>query len=79
MVGGIAIGLGLDPVILAVAAGMACLSAYMLPVGTPPNAVAFGSGAVTIAQMIRTGLWMNLVSLLLMTVVAVLWVPVVFG
>ena len=42
---------------------LAVCSAYMLPVATPSNAVAFGSGEVTIKQMVRVGLWLNIISL----------------
>ena len=39
----------------------------MLPVGTPPNAIVFGSGYVTIPQMARAGIWLNLVGIVLIT------------
>lgn len=58
---------------------MAACSAYMLPVATPSNAVAFGSGEVTIKQMVRAGLWLNVVSMLLIAVVLFTLLPLVFG
>lgn len=79
VVGGVAIGLEQNPVVFAVAAGLACMCAFMLPVGTPPNAIAFGSGSVTISQMIRTGLWMNLVSVVLVSILALTLVPRILG
>jgi solute carrier family 13 (sodium-dependent dicarboxylate transporter), member 2/3/5 len=39
----------------------------MLPVGTPPNAIVFGTGAVTIAQMARGGFVLNIVGIMLIT------------
>ena len=39
----------------------------MLPVATPPNAIVFGSGYLKIPDMIRTGIWMNLISIILLT------------
>lgn len=79
VVGGIAVGLGQDPIVFAVAAGLACLCAFMLPVGTPPNAIAFASGSVNIPQMVRTGIWMNLVGLVLVAVTVLTVLPAVIG
>jgi sodium-dependent dicarboxylate transporter 2/3/5 len=64
---GLASGLGLQPLALVVPATIAASCAFMLPVATPPNAVVFGSGAVTIAQMSRTGLWLNLIGIAAIT------------
>jgi sodium-dependent dicarboxylate transporter 2/3/5 len=41
--------------------------AFMLPVATAPNAVVFSSGKIPIASMARTGLWLNLVSIALIS------------
>lgn len=79
VVGGLAVALGLNPVILVVAAGMACSCAFMLPVGTPPNAIAYSTGAVSMSQMMRTGMWMNLICIALVTVIALTLVPAIFG
>lgn len=47
----------------AVAAGLACMWAFMLPVSTQPNAIAFGSGAVAMPQMVKSGIWINVFGL----------------
>ncbi|MFE7631780.1 SLC13 family permease [Kocuria sp. NPDC057446] len=65
--GGVALGLGLDPMLLAIPVALAATCAFMLPVATPPNAIAFGSGYVTIGQMIKGGLWLNLIGIVLIT------------
>ncbi len=67
LAGGVAIGLGLDPLLLTIPVAIAATSAFMLPVATPPNAIAYGSGYVTIGQMIKGGIWINLVALVLVT------------
>lgn len=67
--GGVALGLGLDPMLLAIPVALAATCAFMLPVATPPNAIAFGSGYVTISQMIRGGVWLNLIGIVLITIV----------
>ncbi|MFF0945212.1 SLC13 family permease [Kocuria sp. CPCC 205300] len=65
--GGVALGLGLDPMLLAIPVALAATCAFMLPVATPPNAIAFGSGYVTIGQMIKGGVWLNLIGIVLIT------------
>ena len=74
-----ALGLGLDPVLLAIPVALAATCAFMLPVATPPNAIAFGSGYVTIGQMIKGGLWLNIVGIALITLVTMTLGVWVFG
>jgi solute carrier family 13 (sodium-dependent dicarboxylate transporter), member 2/3/5 len=66
----LAIAIGTDPVMLAVATTLAASSGFMLPVGTPPNAIVFGSGRLTIPQMARAGLPIDVILILLITVVS---------
>lgn len=68
VLGGVAIGVGADSVTLLVPAALAATCAFMLPVATPPNAIVFGSGTVTIAQMARGGILLNAVGVLVITV-----------
>lgn len=67
ILGGVAMGLGIDPMQLLIPAAFAASCAFMLPVGTPPNAIVFGTGAVTISQMARGGFVLNLVGIVLIT------------
>lgn len=53
--------------------------AFMLPVATPPNAIVFGSDRITVAQMARTGLLLNLVGAVVITLAVVLLGRLVFG
>ncbi|ASU82099.1 anion transporter [Nocardiopsis gilva YIM 90087] len=69
VMGGVAVGMGMDVMTLIVPAVLASSLAFMLPVATPPNAIVFGSGHVTIAQMMRGGIWLNLIALFLILVV----------
>jgi len=63
----IATGLGMDPYLLILPAGIAASCAFMLPVATPPNAIVFGAGTIRISQMTRVGLWLNLCGVALIT------------
>jgi sodium-dependent dicarboxylate transporter 2/3/5 len=65
VLGGVALGIGADPMTLLIPAAFAATCAFMLPVGTPPNAIVFATGAVTIAQMARGGVVLNLVGIVL--------------
>lgn len=64
-----AIGLGIDPIPVLFAAALAASCAFMLPVATPPNAIVFASGEVTIGQMMRAGAGLNLIAVLAITLV----------
>ena len=52
------------------AIGLGANYAFMMPVGTPPNAIAFASGHVSIAQMARAGVYLNIVAIMVVTGVA---------
>jgi len=57
-------GLGLPVLRLVIPATLAASCAFMLPVATPPNAIVFASGHVTLRQMARAGFWLNLLAIL---------------
>ena len=67
VLGGVAVGIGADPMTLLIPAAFAATCAFMLPVGTPPNAIVFGTGAVTIGQMARGGVILNVIGVALIT------------
>lgn len=70
VLGGVALGMGLDPLVILLPAGLAASCAFMLPVATPPNAIVFASGKLSLHQMARTGLWLNLIGVVLITMAA---------
>jgi len=63
----IAISSGIEPITLMMAATMAASCGFMMPAGTPPNAIAFGTGHLRIWDMIKTGFVLNIVSIILIT------------
>ncbi|MEM1413024.1 MAG: anion permease, partial [Pseudomonadota bacterium] len=79
VIAAIALSANVDPLVLCVPVTLAASCAFMLPVATPPNAIVYSSGVLRIADMLRAGLVMNLLSLVLLTLVAVLLVPAVLG
>jgi sodium-dependent dicarboxylate transporter 2/3/5 len=76
--GAAALGMGLDPAQFAVAVALMASLGFMLPVGTPPNAIVFGSGAVTMAQMLRAGLPLDLIGIAVVTAIALTLGPILF-
>ncbi|MEC0303365.1 SLC13 family permease [Terribacillus saccharophilus] len=62
----LALALDVHPYAIMVPAAMAANCAFMLPVGTPPNAIIFASGKITIAEMVRTGFVLNIFTLILL-------------
>jgi sodium-dependent dicarboxylate transporter 2/3/5 len=74
-----ALAMQIHPYFLLVAATLAASCAFMLPVATPPNAVVFGAGYLKIKDMTRAGIWLNLLSILIITLVIYFLLPVIWG
>jgi sodium-dependent dicarboxylate transporter 2/3/5 len=76
---GAAAGLGLDPIVVMSAAALSASMAFMLPVATPPNAIVFGSGYLTIPEMSRAGVVLNLLAIILVTLFGSTLIPLFLG
>lgn len=74
-----ALALGIHPYALMVPCAMAANCAFMLPVGTPPNAIMFGTGKITIMDMVRTGFWINMLALVFIIGAVFLILPWLWG
>jgi solute carrier family 13 (sodium-dependent dicarboxylate transporter), member 2/3/5 len=79
VLGAAAIGIGENPLLFLVPAAVAASCAFMLPVATPPNAIVYGSGLLTIPMMIRAGGWLNLCFIGLVMLAAYSLMLVVFS
>ncbi len=70
---------GLHPLQLGIPMTLAASCASMLPMGTPPNAIAFSSGYIKLKDMTRVGFVMNIISVVLITVFCWLLLPLIFS
>lgn len=73
-----AINIDVHPFILMVSTTLAASCAFMLPVATPPNAVVFGSGYLRIPDMVKIGLWMNIISIIILTFFVFYLLPILW-
>ncbi len=71
--------LGVHPLLLMLPATLSASCAFMLPVATPPNAIVFGSGRLSVGQMARSGLVLNLIGVILVTLLTYTLAVPVFG
>ncbi|MBU3004253.1 SLC13 family permease [Paraglaciecola arctica] len=78
ILGGLSVATNYPPLQLAVPAVLAANCAFMLPVATPPNAVVYGSGKVTIAEMAKGGVLINTLCLLLIPLACYFLLPLIF-
>ena len=73
-----ALAINVHPYFLLVSATLAASCAFMLPVATPPNAIVFGSGLLKIEDMFKKGIWMNLFSVIVISLIVYYILPYVF-
>jgi sodium-dependent dicarboxylate transporter 2/3/5 len=79
VIGGVAAATGMDPLLLVFPASMGASLAFMLPIGTPPNAIAYASGLPSMRRMIATGLMLNLIAIAAITAVTHMLGPVLLS
>jgi len=76
VMGAIAIQAGVPPILLTVPITIAASCAFMLPVATPPNAIVFSTGRLSIPQMARAGILLNLIGIIIVSLAALNLAPV---
>jgi sodium-dependent dicarboxylate transporter 2/3/5 len=69
----LAIGLGIDPLLVTMVIAIAVSMDFALPAGTPPSTIAYSTGKVTMREMVTTGLMIDLIAVLVVTIVVV-WI-----
>ncbi len=76
---GLATTIKINPLLLMIPATMAASLAFMLPVATPPNAIIFGTNRLTVKDMVRTGILLNMCGVIIATLVMYFWGTIVFN
>jgi sodium-dependent dicarboxylate transporter 2/3/5 len=71
--------LNIDPRLLMIPATLSASCAFMMPVASPTQAIVFGSGYVSMKDMIKGGLWFNFIGIILVSVIFLLWGRFVLG
>ena len=74
----IALAINVHPYFLLISATLAASCAFMLPIATAPNAVVFGSGLLKIEDMFKKGIWMNIISIIIITLIVYYFLPSIF-
>ncbi len=79
VVAALALAINTHPYALMIPCAMAANCAFMLPVGTPPNAIIFATNKLTIQEMVKVGFALNLIAAVLVVLVVYFLVPVLWG
>ena len=78
ILGATALGLGQNPLLLIIPATLGASCAFMMPVATPPNTIAYSSGHLKIFDMIKAGIWLNIISIIIIGIIITLILGPVF-
>ncbi|XP_006881662.1 PREDICTED: solute carrier family 13 member 3 isoform X3 [Elephantulus edwardii] len=74
----LALRLQVNPLYVMIPGTVSCSYAFMLPVSTPPNSIAFASGHLMVKDMVRAGFLMNLMGVLLLNLAINTWAQTIF-
>lgn len=74
----VALSFNMHPFLIMIAVTLSASCAFMLPVATPPNAIVFGSNYLKVADMVKKGFLMNIISILFITLVVYFFMPYIF-
>jgi sodium-dependent dicarboxylate transporter 2/3/5 len=77
VVAAVAIGYGIEPIFLVAPVTVAASCGFMMPFGTPPNAIVYGSGYIAFKTMVKTGFWLNLISVIVVSILSYWLLPLI--
>jgi sodium-dependent dicarboxylate transporter 2/3/5 len=75
----LATSLGINPLLLMAPVAIATSYGFIMPVGTPPNAIVYSSGYITAREMAKAGLPLDIISIIMVTILTSIFVPLIFG
>ena len=76
---GLSVSINVNPLLFMLPATISASMAFMLPVATPPNAIVFGSNKISVMEMAKTGIVLNILGVIVITVITYFWGSWVFG
>jgi len=79
VMGAMAVQAGVPPIVLTVPITIAASCAFMLPVATPPNAIVFSTGMISIPEMVRAGVLLNIIGIVIVTIISLYLAPGLLG
>ncbi len=75
---GLSVSINVNPLLFMLPATISASMAFMLPVATPPNAIVFGSNKISVMQMAKTGIVLNILGVIVITLITYFWGSWVF-
>ena len=78
VIAGLAITLNVNPLLFMIPATLGASMGFMLPIATPPNAIVFATKRIVMGKMIRTGFMLNIISVIVITLFAYFYAPIIF-
>ena len=79
ILGAVSVGLGFSPMALAIPVALSASMAFMMPVATPPNAIVFSYEGMRISDMMKAGVWLNMITIGLIYAAMTTLAPMIFG
>lgn len=79
IVASFSVAIGMNPLLLMLAATLTASMAFMLPVSTPPNAIIFAGGRIRISEMAKTGFLLNITAVVIISILIYFWGNLIFG
>jgi sodium-dependent dicarboxylate transporter 2/3/5 len=75
----LAFSMGLNPISFMTPVALVSIYGFIMPVGTPPNAIVYSSGHVTTKKMEKAGLPLDIISIAMVTILSNLLIPLDFA